>query len=90
MTIAIHHKPGSFSDRWIAWCEKNNVPFKLVNCYDNNLIEQLQECKGLLWHHSQNDPKALLAAKPILFALEQAGIIVFPNFNTNWHFDRSI
>lgn len=88
--IAIHNSKSGFHPRLIAWCEKNNIPYKLVNCYANDLIEQMQDCKGLLWHHSQNDPKALLAAKPILFALEQASIKVFPDFNTNWHFDDKL
>jgi glutathione synthase/RimK-type ligase-like ATP-grasp enzyme len=43
-----------------------------------------------MWHHSQNNPSALIAAKPILFALEQAGYKVFPDFNTNWHFDDKL
>ena len=88
--IGIHNSSNGFHSRWIAWCEKNNIPYKLVNCFDNDLVEKLNDCKGLLWHHSQNDPKALLAAKPILFALEQAGIKVFPDFKTNWHFDDKL
>jgi len=43
-----------------------------------------------MWHHSQNDPKAIIAAKSILFALEQTGIKVFPDFRTNWHFDDKL
>ncbi|GAB1405515.1 hypothetical protein MASR1M74_26960 [Lentimicrobium sp.] len=43
-----------------------------------------------MWHHNQGSPCDLTAAKPILFALEQAGIKVFPNFNTNWHFDDKL
>lgn len=88
--IAIHSGSGGFHPRWVEYCKRNNIPYKLVNCYTNDLIEQLKDCKGLLWHHSQNDPKALIAAKPILFALEQAGIKVFPNFNSNWHFDDKL
>src|SRR5690606_9989091 len=29
-------------------------------------------------------------AKYLLFSLEQAGLKVFPNFNTNWHFDNKL
>lgn len=88
--IAIHNGKGGFHPRWVSWCEENNIPYKLVCCYSNDLIEQLKDCTALLWHHSQNDPKALVAAKPILFSLEQAGIKVFPDFNTNWHFDDKL
>ena len=43
-----------------------------------------------MWHHHQGSPQDLIAAKPILFALQQAGIKVFPDFNTNWHFDDKL
>ena len=33
--IAIHHSPGSFSDRWIEYCEEKHITYSLVNCYDN-------------------------------------------------------
>ena len=47
-------------------------------------------CDALMWRHAQNNPKDLVAAKPILFALEQASIKTFPNFNTKWHFDDKL
>ncbi len=87
--IAIHLSSG-FSERWIAYCEKNNFPYKLVNAYDSDIVSQLKDCDAFMWHHSQNNPKALIAAKPILFSLQQAGITVFPNFNTAWHFDDKL
>ncbi|MDZ7775700.1 MAG: hypothetical protein U5L09_08950 [Bacteroidales bacterium] len=44
MKIAIHNRPGSFSDRWIEYCKKQEIPYKIVNCYDNNIIQQLNDC----------------------------------------------
>ena len=35
MKIAIHNRPGSFSDRWIEYCNKNHIDYKVVNAYDN-------------------------------------------------------
>lgn len=90
MKIAIHHRSGSFSDRWIAYCKRENIPFKIVNCFDTNIVAQLEDCDALLWHHHQGYFKDVLVAKKILFALEHAGIQVFPNFKTNWHFDDKV
>lgn len=90
MKIAIHHSEGSFSDRWMEYCEKNNVPYRIVNCYESDIIEQLKGCNALMWHHHQLSYKDVLMAKAILFSLEQAGIKVFPNFNTGWHFDDKV
>jgi glutathione synthase/RimK-type ligase-like ATP-grasp enzyme len=88
--IAIHNSSFGFHPRWIEYCKKTKIPHKLVNCYHSDLIDQLMGCQALFWHHYQGSTKDLIAAKPILFALEQAGIKVFPNFKTNWHFDDKL
>ena len=90
MKIAIHHRSGSFSERWINYCEKNAIDFKLVNAFDNNIIEQLADCDALLWHHHQAHFKDVLVAKKVLAALEHANIKVFPDFKTGWHFDDKV
>jgi hypothetical protein len=90
MKIAIHHSKGSFSDRWIEYCEQNNVPYKIVNCFDSDIIDQLKDCDALMWHHHQSVYKDVIVAKKLLFALEHAGIKVFPNFHTGWHFDDKV
>ena len=88
--IALHKQKGGFFERWIAYCENNDVPYKLVNCYDNDIIEQLRKCDGLMWHFSQNKREDILVAKQILFALEHTGFCVFPNMRTAWHFDDKV
>lgn len=90
MRIAIHHTPNTFSDTWIAYCEKKSIPYKLVNCYDSNIIEQVSDCDALMWHHNHASYKDLLFAKQLLYSIEQAGKHVFPNFNTTWHFDDKV
>lgn len=90
MKIAIHHRPGSFSDRWIEYCKKKNIDYKIVNAFDSDIIEQIKNCDVFMWHHHQSIFKDVLTAKRILFALEQAGVKVFPNFNTAWHFDDKV
>lgn len=90
MIIAIHHSKHSFCDRWINYCKQNQIEYKLVNCYRNDIIKQLDECEALMWHHFQTDPKAVLCAKQLLFALEQSGKKVYPDFRTAWHFDDKV
>src|SRR5690554_7426909 len=90
MKIAIHHREGSFSERWIEYCKNKHIEFKIVNCYDSNIIEQLKDCDALMWHHSHGNYKDLIFAKELLFALEHTGIKTFPNFNTGWHFDDKV
>lgn len=90
MQVAIHYRPDSFAERWINYCKREKIPFKIVNCFDSDIIEQLKGCNVLLWHHHQSNYKDIIASKKILFALEHAGIKVFPNFNTSWHFDDKV
>jgi hypothetical protein len=88
--IAIHHRPGSFSDRWIEYCNAHGVPYKIVNCFDSDIVEQLKDCEGLMWHWAHHDHKAVLFARQLTYALEQAGKKVFPNSKTVWHFDDKV
>jgi glutathione synthase/RimK-type ligase-like ATP-grasp enzyme len=90
MKIAIHHKKGGFSERWIRYCNDNNIEYKIVNCYDSDIIEQVKDCDGLMWHHSHGNYKDVLFAKQLLYSLEVSGKKVFPDFNTCWHFDDKI
>lgn len=90
MKIAIHDTPGSFSDRWIRYCQENKIDFKKVNCYDTDIIQQLDDCVGLMWQWNQNDYKAILFARQLTHSLERKGIKVFPDTNTSWHFDDKL
>lgn len=90
MKIAIHHRQKSFSDRWIEYCEINNIEYKIVNAFDSDIISQLKGCDVFMWHHHQSHFKDVLVAKKILAALEHAGINVFPDFKTGWHFDDKV
>lgn len=89
MKIAFHNT-GGFTPRWIEYCEQNSIDYKLVNAYDSNIVEQVKDCDAFMWHHHQANYKDVLFAKQLLFSLEQSGKVVFPNFNTGWHFDDKV
>lgn len=90
MKLAIHHCPGSFSDKWIEYCKKNSINYKIVNCYDTDIIEQLNKCDGLMWHWLHYDYKAKMVARQLTYSLELIGKKVFPNSKTSWHFDDKV
>lgn len=90
MKIAIHNSKGSFSERWIPYCEKNNIDFKLVNCFDTNIMQQLEDCDALMWHFNHKGARESKFAKQLLFAVQHTGKKVFPNYNTAWHFDDKV
>ena len=88
--IAIHDNNGGFTSAWVHYLEKHGIPYKLVNCYDSRLIDNLVGCSGIMWYHSHSRAADQILAKRILFALEHAGIPVFPNFKTAWYFDDKV
>jgi len=90
MKIAIHHSKNSFSENWINYCKEKSIPFKIVNCYNNNIISDLDDCDALMWHFHQANSKDVLFAKQLLYSLQMAGKKVFPDFNTCWHFDDKV
>ncbi len=90
MKIAIHHREGSYSNRWISYCKQYGISYKIVNCYASNIIDQLEDCDGLMWHFHHGGVKDFLFAKQLLFSLEASGKKVFPDFNTMWHFDDKV
>lgn len=90
MKLAIHHRPGSYSNRWINYCKSHSVDYKIVNAFDSNIMEQLKDCDAFLWHYHHGIYEDVLVARKILFALEHAGVMVYPNFKTAWHFDDKV
>ncbi len=89
MKIAIS-KNGGFSDRWIDYCKKEGIDYKIVNAYDSDIIEQVSDCDAFMWHHHHNNYKDALFSKQLLFSLQHSGKSVFPDFNTGWHFDDKV
>ncbi|MBN2167173.1 MAG: hypothetical protein JW717_12910 [Marinilabiliaceae bacterium] len=90
MKIGIHHTKGTFSERWIAYCEQNAIDYKIVNCYDSDIVHQLADCDALMWHFNHKDSKDSKFAKQLLFALYSANKKVFPDYKTIWHFDDKV
>ena len=88
--LAIHDSSAGFHPRWIDYCERQNIPYKRVDCYASDIVERVGGCDALMWHYGHSHPKDVLIARPILSALEHAGIRVFPDFRTAWHFDDKV
>ena len=90
MKIAIHHRRGSFSDRWIAYCKKEGIDLKLVNAYGSDIIQQVAGCDVFMWHFYQEDYRDMQMAKALIHSLEAKGVRCFPDSHTCWHFDNKV
>lgn len=90
MKIGVHSTKASFSDRWIEYMKTNGITYKLVDAYQNNIIEELADCDFFMWHIHQGNYKDKLFAKQLLFSLQASGKKVFPDIDTVWHFDDKV
>ncbi len=88
--LAVHHRPGSFSDRWTAYCEEHGISWIPVDCLDSDIMERLRPTDGLLWHWVQQDARELLVARDVILAAEMMGVVAFPSTATCWHFDDKL
>jgi glutathione synthase/RimK-type ligase-like ATP-grasp enzyme len=90
MKLGIHLTKGYFSERWVSYCIDKGIEYKLVDCFKNDIIDQLSDCDALMWHFNHKGPKECKFAKQLIFSLQTAGKKVFPDFNTVWHFDDKL
>jgi len=89
-TVAIHHRPGSFSDQWIKRCMELRVATRIVNCYDSSIVNELAQVQGLMWHWIHINPTDMLTARNLIASIEMMGLKVFPSTSTCWHFNDKI
>lgn len=90
MKIAIHQREHSYSDAWISYCEEKKIQYKLVDCYQSDIIDQISDCDILMWHFHHAIPEDILFARQLLFSVQASGKVIFPDFSTMWHFDDKI
>jgi glutathione synthase/RimK-type ligase-like ATP-grasp enzyme len=90
MKLAIHPHQNGFSDRWIKYCEEKGIAYKIVSCYDSDIIQQLDDCDALMWNWNQTNYRAALMARQLTISLEMRGKKVFPDCATSWHHDDKV
>ncbi|MFK4002529.1 RimK family alpha-L-glutamate ligase [Qipengyuania sp. NPDC077563] len=88
--LAIHTKTGPFAAGWVAYCLEKGIPFKEVDCFSPNIVEEVSDCKALLWHWSHNDFAATIFARQLIASVQAMGLVVFPSIETCWHFDDKV
>ena len=97
MKIAIHQRDNtyssledSFNRRWIAYCNANNIPYKLVDAYASDIMEQVKDCDAFMWHFYQNSPRDFLFSLELIQAIAASGKLTFPSVGMSWHFDDKV
>lgn len=88
--IALFSQKMYFSERWLEYCIAKNIPYKLVDFYSNDIIDQLSDCYAVMWHVDHMSFKDSLFAKQLIHSIELSGKKVFPDIRTIWHFDDKL
>lgn len=96
MKIAIHKNEKVFkhstlwTDVWIDYCKKEKIDYKIVDCFDNNIIKELKNFDALLWHFSNYSFLEMKVARNVLYSAKRMGLKIFPDFSEAWHFDDKV
>jgi len=88
--LGLYLSPGSYSDRWVDYCREKGIPFKEVHPFRYDLMQQVAGLKAFAWHWDHADPRAVLMARQVTYALEATGLAVFPGSATCWHYDDKV
>lgn len=94
MKIAVHYKEklheANFAFKWIHELEKRGVEVLKVDFQDEDIIDSVRECDGVMWNWFHL-PVDKISAPYVLNSIEEnLGIPTFPNFQTRWHYDEKI
>lgn len=76
--------------RMEEYCKGNDIPYELLDCYQNDVIEKLPTYSALIWYYSNYVISDLMEARNILQIADNMGLKTFPNPDMNWHFDDKI
>lgn len=88
--IGIVKREYGFPRYWIKYCQEKGISYKLINCYDSDIISQLWSVDALLWNWDHESPEDTLIARNIIYAAELMGLKVFPDTVTCWSFDDKL
>lgn len=86
----IFQHSGSWANPWIEYCQNNGISFEIVDCYQSDVIDKLQHFDSLLWHINNYVLQDMIVGRSILFAANNLGLKIFPDYNTSWHFDDKV
>ncbi len=90
ISLAIHPREGSFSDRWIERAALRGIPYRLVDPFSTRIIDELRAHQAFLWHWVYWDRPSQLIARQLVRSAEELGLLVFPSTETCWTYDDKV
>jgi len=90
MKVAIPDSSAGFTSGWIDACKKLGITVVRFDVYAPSAMANILKCDAFMWHWHHASTKDWLLARQLIMSAEMAGIRVFPNINTCWHFDDKV
>lgn len=90
MKFAIQTRDRGFSGGWIEACNAMGIDIVRVDAYSPDVVQDILKCDAFMWHWSHTSTKDWLFARQLIASVELAGVKVFPDINTCWHFDDKV
>jgi len=88
--IAVQKNSGGFWQSWVEALKASGNQCHVLDLRSSAGFDAGLTCDGIMWHIDMR-PSIQMAAQSILNTLEfSAGKMIFPNFNTRWHFDNKL
>lgn len=80
----------SWSYEWEKILEEKGVEVKKINFYDTNVMEQIKDCDGIMWHWFHSPKDKMIAPKILSNIQLNLNIPIFPDLNSCWHYDEKV
>lgn len=92
--VAIHYTnympDFSWGYKWEEELLKRGVEVKKVNFFDSNIMEQIKDCDGVMWHWFHSPEYKFVAPRTLPNIELNLNIPVFPDLNSCWHYDEKV
>lgn len=90
--LGIHHIKNSFSEEWLKFCKLNDVDYRLIDLESTDLLEEIKKksISHILFHTNTKEYRNNLIYKDLVQILESEGVVVFPDYNSFWHYDDKL
>jgi len=79
-----------WTHRFIEYCSEERIPFEIVDCYQGNIVSELNKYSALVWQYDNDVISDVLEARNVLQVASNMGLATFPYPEMNWHFDDKI
>lgn len=81
---------GVRSEGYIRAAKRMDIPYRLIDCKANDVMQQLRSVDGFIWHWSHMNSWEKRIARAVIIGVQNMGKAVYPDINTCWMFDDKV